>query len=197
MAELEPVQETRLSDNELELYNLILKIADDDQSSLNNFYDKTIKLVFSLAFRVVRDESEAEEVSHDVYMSVWKNAHKYDPKRSKPLTWLLVITRSKAIDRLRTMKNSSVLDDSLEEKLASENENPENLFEFNQKKEMIMKAMSNLNTRQRKVIELSFFYGLTHREISEEVDIPVGSVKSSVRLAMVKLKRELNVAYGS
>lgn len=155
---------------------------------MRTFYHQTVKLIYGMAFRVISNTHEAEEVALEVFMQVWRNASSYDSDLSEPLTWLLMITKRRAIDRKRTMKKKLITEELFDEKMASTEDSAELSYIAGQKREIVRNALDQLTQKQRRVIELSYYYQMSHSEIAEHLDMPIGSVKSTIRVAMVKLR---------
>ena len=170
---------------------LIALIAEGDEGSLGKLYDETNRLLYSLALQILSDKDDAEEVVLDVYKYVWKSASGYDPDQSNPSTWLVMLTRSRAIDKLRSRKTPHEILETFEGELSSTDISPEDSVMGFEKRKIVLDALSGLSPKQRKVIELSYFSQFNQSEIAEMLDIPVGSVKSTIRLAKEKLKKTL------
>lgn len=170
---------------------LIALIAEGDEDSLGRLYDETNRLLYSLALQILSDKDDAEEVVLDVYKYVWKSASGYDPDQSNPSTWLVMLTRSRAIDKLRSRKTPHEIQDTFEGELSSTDTSPEDSVMGFEKRKIVLDALSGLSPKQRNVIELSYFSQFNQSEIAEMLDIPVGSVKSTIRLAKEKLKKTL------
>ena len=191
---MSPNQTTEPSANEerdMRWKNLIYQVAKGDEGALGELYDQSIKLVYSLALQIVSSKPEAEEVSLDVYKYVWKNASTYDPGRSNPATWLVMLTRSRAIDKLRSSSNPIKLSKTFEEELSRSEISPEESVMGLEQRKIVQDALSELSLKQRRVIELVYFYQFRQSEIANMLDIPIGSVKSTIRLAKEKLSRSL------
>jgi RNA polymerase sigma-70 factor, ECF subfamily len=171
--------------------SLIAHIANEHEESLGKLYNETNRLLYSLALQILSNDDDAEEVMLDVYKYVWKSASNYDPEQSNPATWLVMLTRSRAIDKLRSRKNPLELSDTLERELSNTDANPEDSVMGLEKRQIVLDALSELSPKQRKVIELSYFYQFNQSEISQMLEMPVGSVKSTIRLAKEKLKNTL------
>lgn len=176
------------SSEEKELKELLLRISEGDQDAMKKFYKKTVRLVYSMSHRIISNSEEAEETALEVFMYVWNSASQYDPELSKPITWLLMITRSRAIDKIRKSVRAVQIDDSKDECLLAGSENPEDACISSERRKIVKHAMSQLTSKQKDVIELSYYHQFSHSEIAQRVGIPVGSVKSTIRVAMVKLK---------
>lgn len=173
--------------------SLITLIAKEDEDSLGRLYDETNRLLYSLALKILSDADDSEEVVLDVYKYIWKNASGYDPGQSNPSTWLVMLTRSRAIDKLRSRKTPIEIPDTFEGELSSTDVSPEDSVMGLEKRKIVLDALSGLSPKQRKVIELVYFYQFNQSEISEMLDMPVGSVKSTIRLAKDKLKKTLSL----
>ena len=171
------------------------RIAAGDAGALASLYDQTRALVFGLALRVLGDPCDAEEVASDVYAHVWRNAKSFDPSRGAVSTWLLMLTRSRAIDRLRSATGRCRGEESEEllVDLPAQGPNPEQVSVLKEKGQRVRAAMEHLNAAQREALELAFFEGLTHSELAERLRQPLGTIKTRIRLAMMKLRGELEV----
>ncbi len=172
---------------------LIALIAEGDEDSLGKLYDETNRLLYSLALQILSDKDDAEEVVLDVYKYVWKSASGYDPDQSNPSTWLVMLTRSRAIDKLRRRKPSIDLPDALEGELSDTGLSPEDTVMGLEMRQIVLDSLSGLSPKQRRVVELAYFSQFNQSEIAEMLDIPVGSVKSTLRLAKDKLRNTLAI----
>ncbi|HEY7910550.1 MAG TPA: sigma-70 family RNA polymerase sigma factor [Blastocatellia bacterium] len=177
---------------------LIRRVAEGDQSALTRLYDNTSRLVFGLILRIVGDRSTAEEVLLDVYTQVWRQAATYDVKRGAPIAWLLTISRSRAIDRVRSGKFDSQNRESLDSigELSSATSNPEDQSVLSERQRLVRAALDTLSPEQREVIELAYFSGLSHSEIALRLGQPLGTVKTRTRLGMIKLRDALKPVLG-
>lgn len=171
-----------------ELRDLISRISTGDEDAMRVFYKQTVNLVYGMAFRVISNTHEAEEVALEVFMQVWRNASNYNSELSEPLTWLLMITKRRAIDRKRNISKKLMTEEIFDENMAGTEDSAELSYIAGQKREIVRNALDQLTQKQRRVIELSYYYQMSHSEIAEHLDMPVGSVKSTIRVAMVKLR---------
>lgn len=172
---------------------LISKVAEGDQQALAALYDGTSKLVFGLVLRILGDRSVAEEVLFDVYTQVWRQAARYDPARGGPLGWITTIARSRAIDRLRSDKPLQQ-EDELSDTTASRETSaasPETNAALAEMREIVRAALDRLSPEQREIIELAYYSGMTQTEIAAHLSLPLGTVKTRTRLAMMKLRDAL------
>jgi len=182
-----------LTDYDRVLIELIARTAQGDEAALGAFYDKTGSQVYGLAFRVLSDTTMAEEVTMDVYMQVWKQAGKFDQSRGNPMVWLTVLTRSRAIDRLRVGKKDRETREPLEglsEEQGVEGDPEQRSFYLEQGR-IVRQALASLPVEQREVIELAYFGGLSQSEMATKIGQPIGTVKTRVRLGMIRLRHVL------
>ena len=173
----------------------ISRIAAGDESALAELYDASSRLVYSLTLRILSNPTDAEEVTLDVFTQVWRNASKFESQRGTVMAWLVTMTRSRAIDRLRSQSNYSLtvgLEKDFGEYAICE-ETPESLTVGKESVRYVRRALEDLPREQREAILLSFFSGLSHPEVAERLSIPLGTVKTRIRLGMSKLKDSLTV----
>jgi RNA polymerase sigma-70 factor, ECF subfamily len=169
------------------------RIAVGDQIALASFYDSTNSRVFSLILRILANHSNSEEVLLDVYLQVWRQAANYRIERGTPLVWLMTIARSRALDRLRSGRQERQCNQSLDlaRELRSFETLPDRSAINNEHQQMIRKALRTLSIEQRQALELAYFSGLSQSEIAEKIGKPLGTVKTRLRLGMIKLKNVL------
>jgi RNA polymerase sigma factor (sigma-70 family) len=179
-----------------ELVSLLRGVKAGEQRALERFYRLTIGRVFGLALRIVRCRATAEEVAEDVYVQVWHSAATYDAQRGSPLGWLLTICRSRALDSLRRADKAIVDPDPTERLDAVAQLVPglQDLLQATQEHAALHAALARLRPEQRQCLALAFFRGLTHAEIAAEADLPLGTIKSRIRRALVALREELGTA---
>lgn len=171
---------------------LVLRAASGSQAALAQFYDASSHLVFGLALRILGDRDAAEDVVIDVYARAWREAKTYDPRRGTPCAWLLTMTRSRAIDLLRIRKRDRATD-PLES--ASHVEcgapTPEEASADAEQHRAVRGALTSLSREQREAIELAYFAGLSHTEIAMQLGQPLGTIKTRIRLGMMRLRELL------
>lgn len=172
---------------------LVQKMAGGDQDALATLYDQTSGVLYALALRVVRNREDAEEVVLDVYSRAWRLARNFDPARGGVLTWLIMMTRSIAIDRLRSgaakAEKTEALDEPRQE--AAGDPDPELTAMFREQRERINAALDQLPPEQRQAVELAFFGGLSHSEMADRLGVPLGTIKTRVRLGLARLRGSL------
>ena len=178
------------------LQDLLRAMAHGDQEALAGVYQQTVAQVHAIAMRLLRCREDAEEVVCDVYAHAWQNARTYDSRRGPVMGWLAVMTRSRAVDRLRQRRNVLSLDDarqaSLAASLVGEALSPEQVLTQFQSGTAVHRALRSLSAERRYLLGLAFFHGLSHQEIAEATRIPLGTVKSHLRRALAALQGELS-----
>jgi RNA polymerase sigma-70 factor, ECF subfamily len=171
--------------------SLIRAVTELQAEALEQLYERYSALLFGLALMIVGDRSIAEEIILDVFMRVWQRAGSYRPERAKVSTWLTHITRNYAIDVLRRQivrPDRTAL--SLEEITTDgrfQEQDPQEQVETTLRHERIRSAVSRLPSEQRQALLLAYFGGYTQSQIAEILELPLGTVKTRIRLGMQKL----------
>jgi RNA polymerase sigma-70 factor, ECF subfamily len=180
-------------DQDHEWAQLIALTAQGDQAALTTFYDRTSPQVFGFILRILNNREAAEEVTLDVYTQVWRQAHTYDATRGAPGAWLMTVARTRAIDRLRARATEYGRLESLDavELFASGDDTPEQEVEGHERRRYVQQALDALTAEQRQAVALAYFYGLSQSEIAEKLQLPLGTVKTRIRLGMMKLRESL------
>jgi RNA polymerase sigma-70 factor (ECF subfamily) len=173
---------------------LMRRIASGDSAALSDLYDLSNRFVYGICLKVLRNSADAEEVTLDVYTQAWRQASRFDADRGEPLAWLLMLARSRAIDRLRSRGGVRRHEEDLEQvrDLASPGIDPETGSSLSQRASTVRAALAGLPAEQREVIELAYFEGLTHTEIAERLAQPLGTTKSRIRLALQRLRNVID-----
>jgi RNA polymerase sigma factor (sigma-70 family) len=191
-----PLLPPQHGDCQPELAGLMAGVAAGEQRALERFYRLTVSRVFGLALRIVRNRTSAEEVAEDVYVQIWRTAASYDAERGTPLGWALTICRSRALDALRRA-DKAILDPDPTERLDAVAQlvpGLQDLLQASQEHAALHAALSRLQPIQRQYLGLAFFRGLTHAEIAATMQLPLGTIKSHIRRALVTLREELGTA---
>ena len=179
---------SKFSEREKRLSELIDNISQKDEPSLRILFRETSSYVYPTAFRILNNKNDAEEVTLEVFTQVWEKASDYKPELSTPLSWILMITRSRSIDRLRKEKQKRKFELNIDFDTKSNTTTPEKTSIFSEQQDMVKEALSKLNSNQKQVIELAYFKGFTQSEISRYLDMPLGTVKSTIRKSMSILR---------
>lgn len=176
------------SQNDVLLYQ---KLRQKDQSSLESLYDRYEKLVYSFAYRMTGGTSLSEDIVQEVFMKLWYGKSEYDPGKGKFASWLLTVTRYTAIDYLRKAKKEDTLEMEERDSLQADEKLIEDEILWQEEKALIHRMINKLSEEQQKIIHLFYFKGLSQQQISDSCNIPLGTVKGRIRLALNHLKNQL------
>ena len=171
-------------------------IARGDRAALASLYDRHSSALMALGVRMLADRSEVEDVLHDVFVEVWKHAGDFDPERASVKTWIVLRMRSRCLDRLRAAPRARWQPiGERDEELGRNHTASPGVADMDQKVDAgrLRRLLAELSEDQRAVIVLGFFDGLSSSEIATELEIPIGTVKSRVRSAMLRLRQALGV----
>ncbi len=185
-----PVLSTADKLNSTAQYYLTL-IVNKDENAMADFYDATLGVVYALALHITGTAESAEEVVEDVYMQVWRDAKKYDQERARVITWLQTICRSRALDFLRRRDKADTHPDPdlLRKEEDVEEDNPIDLLLVTERDSVIHSAIKELPSVQRQLLGLAFFKGMSHQQISDYLEMPLGTVKTHIRKAINSLQQ--------
>jgi RNA polymerase sigma-70 factor (ECF subfamily) len=169
---------------------LVRAIAGGDREALAHLYDRFAPSLMAIGSRILCDRREAEDLLHDVFLEVWRLAADYDDQRGSVRGWLLMRMRSRALDRRKAAGFARVV--SIEERRAPEEPNASSEDPSLQPdREAVRRALADLPPDQRTVLELGYFEGLSSSEIAARIEAPIGTVKSRVAAALLKLRGAL------
>jgi RNA polymerase sigma factor (sigma-70 family) len=170
---------------------LVEKLRSRDLSALDYLYDHYSPALYGIILRIVLKRSIAEEVLQDVFLKIWERFDGYDQTKGRLFTWMLNIARNHAIDKTRSKEISTANRTTGLEKFVSNTDQP--FLEQNVDDIGVIEILKNLPDEQRFVVDYLYFRGYTHSEVSEEFNIPLGTVKTRLRLAMQHLRNLLGV----
>jgi RNA polymerase sigma-70 factor (ECF subfamily) len=163
-----------------------------DDQSFEELYDRYCRIVYSIALRIVRNTATAEEVTHEVFVLVWRHASRFDPSRGTFIAWITTLSRNKALDQLRLKcERQRLREDQEETDLSAWLPSYETSIDVHRQMESVRAVLHRLGAGQRTAIELAFFEGLTHEEIAQRLTTPLGTVKSWIRSGLLRMKKEL------
>lgn len=174
---------------------LLARVVKGDVQAFSQLYDQSSTLLYSLALRMLGNKEDAAELLQDVYLEVWRKVSRYDVGRGSPLAWLITLTRSRAVDRLRARisRGQHTIGTSLD----GANHVPDrglNPFEAQADQEiraLVVGALAALPPAQQEALELAYYEGLSHMEIAAKLNQPLGTVKTRIKLGMSKLRESL------
>jgi RNA polymerase sigma-70 factor (ECF subfamily) len=164
-------------------HSLLDQLAKGDRSALDSFHELYAGLVNGLALRILHDVGEAEDVTQEVFLQIWRQADRYDPQRGSPEAWLVTITRTRALDRLR---RTGTRRENVGQPVPRLTQPPPNEAALS-----VRKALEALSADQRMAVELAYYGGLTQTEIAERLGEPLGTIKTRIRTAMMRLREAL------
>jgi RNA polymerase sigma-70 factor, ECF subfamily len=174
---------------------ILRAVARGDRDALGRLYDRYASALLGLGVRIIGNRREIEDIVHDVFLEAWRSAGDYDPARGSVKTWLVVRMRSRCLDRLRSHAYARTEPWSPDEPSAPAEETTDSA-ERAIDGARVLSVLHALPENQRAVLELGYFRGLSFQEIAHELDIPLGTVKSRVAAAMLKLRRDLGGSEG-
>lgn len=166
------------------------RIQQKDEAALAELYDRYSGLLYTLLLRMTGKPGVAEEVMQDAFLTVWRSAATWDPKRGSVQAWLVAIARHRAIDHLRKQEIPSV---PLQHKVAAAELGPEEIAVESAISSAVRDSVNDLPAIYRDVLDAVYFSGLTQREAADQLGIPLGTVKSRIRLALQRVARRLQV----
>lgn len=176
---------------------LIRAIAGGSPDALARLYDRHAATVFALARRIVSRQEDAEEVVQDVFAQVWRQAARYCDARASVAGWLVMLARTRSIDRLRARQARPDEDRGVEPApglpLPSSDPDPETVAVSAENARQVRAACAALPEAQRSLLELAYYEGLSHAEIAERTGVPLGTVKTRIRTAMETLRQKMDV----
>jgi RNA polymerase sigma-70 factor, ECF subfamily len=183
-----------VDEREAEDRQLMSRVATRDGAAFARLFELHGPVALGLLSRILAARAEAEEVLQEVFLQVWTQADRYDADRSSPRGWILMLARSRALDRIRRRESSRRREEIAGEESGGEAIPPigtERLERLEQRRR-VDSALGLLTPEQRRCIELAFFEGLTHTQIADRLDAPLGTVKSRILLGMSKLRQALS-----
>lgn len=175
---------------------LIQQLLQRDVDAFEQLYDRHSRIVHSLVLRILQQGSTAEEVVQDIFLQLWRNAARYDIRRGPFVPWLMALARNRALDHLRLKSERQRRREDQAEELPPVIDVPqfEQALDEKRRAERVRALMGALNPQQKKAIELAYFGGLSHTEIAETLQEPLGTVKSWIRNGLLRLKEGLRAA---
>ncbi|MEL6498735.1 MAG: sigma-70 family RNA polymerase sigma factor [Planctomycetota bacterium] len=174
--------------------DLMQRIATDDESAVGELYDRFGALVYRMAFQSMPSRAEAEDAVQEVFVRLWKTADRYNPERAALVTWVLLITRRHLVDRLRRAQARVKLT-GMSEQVTPPAINPEAAagMESSEQYQTLMKRVNQLPELQKTVIVRAYLGGQTLRQIADELETPIGTIKSALSRALVRLRERSGV----
>ncbi|TDB65790.1 RNA polymerase sigma factor [Arundinibacter roseus] len=170
--------------------DLVASLKQNNREAYEYLYERYSGALFSVICKVLRDEEKAEDVMQDAFLKIWKSITSYDPAKGRLFTWMLNIARNSAIDAVRSEGRKPILDDITENLDRTE----QNASYQPSTSTLDLKALvENLKPERKLLVDLVYFQGYTQEEVSKELNIPLGTVKSRIRTALQDLKLYFNI----
>jgi len=172
---------------------LVERMRIGQERALEELYDATVGKLYALAAAILRSPDEAEEIVCETYAYAWANAARFDATRASALGWLLMLCRSRALDRCRQRRaNGNALDVvASSEAAAGSTDQPYEILSLMQQRTRVHAALAQLTPERRQLVSLAFLHGMSHQEIAHATRLPLGTVKSHVRRALTQLRESL------
>ena len=172
-----------------ELVRLLDRVAQGDRAALDELYRRTCRKLFGIALRILDDRKEAEDALQDTYLTVWGQADRFDARIASPVSWLAIIARNRAVDRLRRgVVRSGAVPVEEAAPLADDAPDAESALLAEERSARIDECLHRLADDQRRAIRRAFFEGETYASQAEELAIPLSTMKSRVRRGLARLK---------
>ena len=171
--------------------DLVERLRGGDRDALATLYDRYSRLAFGLAYRIVGEAADAEDVVQESFLALWRRADRLDPGRGTVRPYLLTIVHRRAVDVLRRRSGRPVRALDLMEPLPATAPDPIELASLAEDRALVRRALQELPSDQRQAIQLVYFGGLTVAEMAQQEEIPVGTAKSRLRLALERMRRSL------
>jgi RNA polymerase sigma-70 factor (ECF subfamily) len=174
---------------------LLERVAQGDQAAFSELYDILSPRVLGLIIRVLKDHSQSEEVTQEVFLEVWQTAARFDSAKGGAATWILTMAHRRAIDRVRSSQSSRDRDTKIGIRdYAPDYDNVAETVEVRVEHERVSKALARLTELQRQAVTLAYYGGYSHSEVASILSVPIGTVKTRLRDGMIRLRDELGVA---
>jgi RNA polymerase sigma-70 factor (ECF subfamily) len=188
IALLKQETDTRPSEDDAEL---LRRVAMRDRVAFAQLYDRLSGVLYSTAIRILNDNREAEDVLQEVFLQIWEKAGSYDPSLGRPFSWVLTLTRNRAIDRLRSLRRRyEFIAEATETAVTTHLNRQQDAGEIydRDQSQMIRRALEGLPLEQRQAIEMAFLGGMTQTEISDQLGQPLGTIKARIRRGVMRLR---------
>jgi RNA polymerase sigma-70 factor, ECF subfamily len=171
---------------------LIKQLRAGNQKALGILYDRYGGLVYTIALGILNQADEAEDLTQDVFLTFWKK-EKFDSSRATLSTYLSVLTRSRALNKIRSQENQGQVLERLQQWILSDSCTPTPLEKASQEEQQhaVREAMTRLTDNQQRVLDMNYHRGLSHSEIAQQINMPLGTVKSNARQGLLKLRQIL------
>lgn len=187
-----PERDTRLAPTPEELLE---RVAEGDREAFAQLYDVTAPRVLGLIKRLLKDHSQSEEVTQEVFLEIWQTATRFDRTKGGAASWMLTMAHRRAVDRVRASQSSRDRDTKVGIRdFETDYDSVTEQVEIRIEHERVERALGRLTELQRQAVTLAYYGGYTHSEVSRMLHVPIGTVKTRLRDGMIRLRDELGVA---
>jgi RNA polymerase sigma-70 factor (ECF subfamily) len=165
-----------------------------DEAAFAQLYDATAARAFGLAVRVVRDPAQAEEVTQEAFLEIWRTASRFDKERGSAVSWILTLVHRKSVDRVRSAEASTRRDTTYHQSdVTVEHDSTAEAAQASMEARRVRQALGSLTEVQRQALELAYFKGYTHTEVATMLDLPLGTAKTRIRDGLIRLRDTMGV----
>jgi RNA polymerase sigma-70 factor, ECF subfamily len=174
---------------------LLERVAGGDRQAFSDLYDEMAPRVLGLVKRLLRDHSQSEEVTQEIFLEIWQTAARFDPNKGGASTWILTMTHRRAVDRVRASQASRDRDVKIGIRdMETDFDHVAESVEVRLDHERVEKAMAGLTELQRQAITLAYYGGYSNSEVAAILSVPLGTIKTRIRDGMIRLRDELGIA---
>lgn len=178
-----------------ELAAVLERVASGDQLAFGELYDLTSARIFGLVRRLLVDHAQSEEVTQEVFLEIWQTAPRFDSGRGAAMSWMMTMAHRRAVDRIRASQAGRDRDQRIGRRdITVDYDDVAETVEITIEHERVARAMTRLTELQREAVSLAYYAGLSHSELANYLDVPIGTVKTRLRDGMIRLRDELGVA---
>jgi len=170
------------------LVEALRRVSEGDREALRAVYAATSAKLFGVCLRILPDRQDAEDVLQEAYLTVWRKAGSFDPAKASPITWLVTLTRNRALDRLRARRPLASEPIELAAEVADDAPPADRLIEADQDAARLAECLGELQAEDRTLIRTAFYQGSSYSELATRAAMPLGTVKSRIRRALMKLR---------
>jgi RNA polymerase sigma-70 factor (ECF subfamily) len=168
--------------------DLLRRVADGDSAAFAAIYDRHSKILFGVLLRILRSRTDAEDILQETFIQIWQRASSFDPARGQALSWLVLLARSRALDRLRSRGTRARVTQEMAVEPGGSASEPTPAPAPNEDAHIVRRALSEISEPQREALQLAYFEGLSQAEIAERLGKPLGTVKTHTRLGLIHLR---------
>ncbi len=177
------------------LEDLLVKVGHGDQNAYEAVYKRVSGPVYGLVLRVLRDPAQSQEVAQEALLQVWREATRYDESQGSGTAWVMTIAHRRAVDRVRSEESASRRNDRLATRdVETSFDSVAEDVELRLEREAVRKCLESLTELQRQAVDLAYYGGRTYREVAEQLDTPLGTVKTRMRDGLIRMRDCLGVA---